>query len=88
LLGYSRIESNLNEIRRSIVQGTKSKILSKQDRQPVHDLASFVQDLYIAAEFKKPVATVIDKQEIDSIHRIFRDDMAIVLEALLGAVHA
>jgi hypothetical protein len=48
------------------------------DRRLVHDLAPFIQDLYVAAEFKKPVVTVIERPAIDRIRRVFRDDMAVV----------
>jgi hypothetical protein len=60
--------------------------LAKQDRQPVHDLAAFVQDLHIASVLKRPVATVIEKPDVEAVRRIFRDDAAVVLEALLQAV--
>jgi len=87
-VNYSRIQSPLNDIGSAIVRGAKNASPSNADLRLVHNLASFVQDLYIAAAFKKPVATVTDRPAVADIHRLFRDDMAIVLESLLKAVRA
>jgi hypothetical protein len=41
-------------------------------------VAPFIQDLYVAAEFTKPVVTVIERPAIDKIRGVFRDDVAVV----------
>jgi hypothetical protein len=52
----------------------------------LHGLAGFVEDLYLAAEYKRPVATVLDIPAVEDASNVLRDDMAIVIEALLKAV--
>lgn len=44
------------------------------------------EDLYLAAEYKRPVATVLDMPAVEDASNVLRDDMAIVIEALLKAV--
>jgi len=84
---YSKVEPVLHDIRELVLRGAKVAPLSKQDQRVLHDLASFIQDLYVAAEFKRPVATVIDKPDATVIRRLLRDDLALVVEGLLKSLH-
>jgi hypothetical protein len=85
-ISYGSVESVLHEIRAQVSGSVKPVPLADADQRVVHDITSFLQELYLAAEFGRPVATVIDKPEQKDVRRLLREDVAIVIDGLLSSV--
>ena len=85
-IDYSRVADTLRGVREAIVRSSKSAEPSRDEQHILYGLAGFVEDLYLAAEYKRPVATVLDMPAVQDASNVLRDDMAIVIEALLKEV--
>jgi hypothetical protein len=83
---YAKVEPVIRGIDELIGLGKKDLTLSKEDEHVLYNLIAFLHDLYIAAEFKRPVATVTDRPEPEAVRRLLREDVAVVVDGLLRCV--
>ena len=82
---YSRVETVAVELE-NLFTRTKRASLSDKDEKALRDITTLIQELYIAAEFRRPIVTVLGKPPVDRVRDVLREDVATVVEELLRQV--
>jgi len=84
-ISFGKIEGTLRELHDRI----HCQVLrppTDAERRVIDELVYFLHDLYVAANFRRPVVTVVEVPNLTLLRPILREDLCAVVEALLGAV--
>lgn len=84
-ISFEKIESKLVQLRSSVFQNARPD-LTREQRATIHSLAEFLVELYVAAEFRRPIATCAALPNQQTLQPLLKDDFCIVIGALLGEV--
>jgi hypothetical protein len=82
----ARVEPQLLELRSLVRRSVKAPPLSQMEKLVVNHLEYFLSDLYIAAEFCRPVATGAHQPRLVDLQKVFKDDLCVVLQSLFRVV--
>jgi hypothetical protein len=84
-MSFEKLDSKINGLHSCVIKNALPG-LKKEQMRTVSDLAWFLTELYIAAEFRRPVATCVRFPKMMEIESVFREDLCIVVGGLLSAV--
>jgi hypothetical protein len=84
-ISYSTVEPTLRGLHDRIFSHLRRSSLSEAEQRLVNELVLFLQDLYVAAEFRRPVVTVLEVPDVSQLRPLLKEDMYLVVEALLSA---
>lgn len=85
-VSFKELDPTLREVYRVVLGATSSDSCTDSERREIQDLASFLQDLYVAAAFRRPIVTAQKIPKVDSLQGILREDMLAVVSGLLEAL--
>lgn len=85
-VSFKELDPTLREVYRVVSGATSSDSCTDSERREVQELASFLQDLFVAAAFRRPIVTAQKIPKIDSLQRILREDMLAVVSGLLESL--
>jgi hypothetical protein len=85
-ISYSSVQPTLRGLRERVFGNLRRSRLSGPEQRLINDLVLFLHDLYVAAEFRRPVVTVLDVPNVSQLQPLLKEDLYVVVEALLSAV--
>ncbi len=84
-ISFDKIEPRIGELRSCVINNARPD-LNKEQMARVYALAGFLAELYLAAEFRRPVATCAPVPKMAEIQTVLKDDLCVVVGGLLAAV--
>jgi len=82
-VSFKAIAPTLDSLHRVVTSAVNPDACTEAQRRKVQELGHFLQDLYVAAAFRKPVVTSIEIPEVGMLQGALREDMLSVVTGLL-----
>jgi hypothetical protein len=85
-VSFESLDPTLKGLHSVVTGAISSASCTESQRREVQELAFFLQDLYVAASFRRPIVTAQKVPEIERLQGILREDMLLVVAGLLNSL--
>lgn len=85
-VSFDALDPTLKGLHSVVTGAMRADACAESQRREVQDLAFFLQDLYVAASFRRPIVTAQKVPDIEKLQEILREDMLLVVSGLLKSL--